>query len=285
MIGVQVLAQDITERKKTEEKFRKTTRELRELTFYMQEVRENERALIARDLHDDFGQRLTALKMEAYSLRLKMDTPSSDIGKIIDDIIDQIDGTIESARRISSGLRPSILDHLGIVAAIEWQVSEFTKSTGIISSISFTPREIKIDNKISISIFRILQEALTNIVKHSKATQIEVSLKSNPDWSYLSVQDNGTGILRGKINHPKSFGLIGMKERAISNGGILKISSVKGNGTHVLLKIPNKFPAMISVLIVDDHPIVRKGLKQLLGEEKSERFAIIEEAGTAKRNV
>ena len=241
LIGVQVLAQDITERKKTEEKFIKATRELRELTYHLQDVREDERAKIAQDLHDDFGQRLTALKIEASSLRLKIDNPSADIEKKIDDILDQIDGTIESARRISSGMRPSILDHLGIAAAIEWQVNEFTKSTGIISTISITSGEIKIDNRISITMFRILQEALTNIAKHSKATQIEVSLKSNPEWLYLSIHDNGTGITRRRINNPKSFGLKGMKERAISYGGILKISCIKGKGTHVLLKMPNKF--------------------------------------------
>ena len=241
VIGVQVLAQDITEKKKTEEKLKKATRELRELTHHLQDVRENERGEMARDLHDDFGQRLTALKMDASWLRSKIANPSTEIVKKLNSILVQIDSTIESVRRISSGLRPSILDNLGIVAAIEWQVSEFTKSTGIISTVSTTPQEIKIDNKISISIFRILQEALTNIVKHSNATQIAVSLKSDKEWLYLSIQDNGIGIARGKHINQKYFGLIGMKERAIANGGILKISCVKGNGTHVLLKIPNKF--------------------------------------------
>jgi PAS domain S-box-containing protein len=240
LIGVQVLAQDITERKKTEEKLIKATRDLRELTYHLQDVREDERAKIAQDLHDDFGQRLTALKIEASSLRLKIDKPSEAIEKKLDDILDQIDGTIESARRISSGMRPSILDNLGIAAAIEWQVNEFTKSTGIISTISITSGITKIDNRISTTLFRILQEALTNIAKHSKATQIEVSLKTNTEWLYLNIQDNGSGITRRRINNPKSFGLKGMKERAISSGGILKISCIKGKGTHVLLKIPNK---------------------------------------------
>jgi len=240
VIGVQVLAQDITEKKKTEEKLKKATEELRELTNHLQEVRENERGKMAQDLHDDFGQRLTALKMEASWLRSKIDNPSTDIVKKLNDILVQIDNTIESVRRISSGLRPSILDHLGITAAIEWQVSEFTKSTGVISTVSFTPGEIDIDNKISISIFRILQEALTNIIKHSKATQIEVSLKSHTDWLILSIQDNGIGIVRADKNHKKYFGLRGMKERALATGGILKISCVKGKGTHVLLKIPMK---------------------------------------------
>jgi PAS domain S-box-containing protein len=241
LIGVQVLAQDITERKKTEEKLIKASRDLRELSYHLQDVREAERAKIAQDLHDDFGQRLTALKIEASSLRLKIDNPSEDIEKKINDILDQIDGTIESARRISSGMRPSILDHLGIAAAIEWQVNEFTKSTGIISTLSITSGIKKIDTRISTTLFRILQEALTNIAKHSKATQIEVSFKANTEWLYLNIQDNGTGITRRRINNPKSFGLKGMKERAISIGGILKISCIKGKGTHVLLKIPNKF--------------------------------------------
>ncbi len=146
--------------------------------------------------------------------------------------------TMERIKKISFGLRPSILDDLGIREAIEWQLHDFSKTTGITSSLRILPKDLIIDMTLSNVIFRIVQESLTNIARHSEAKKVFVILKSGKRTMKLMIRDNGKGIEPGQINDPKSFGLIGMRERARSFGGDISISGKKGKGTLVTVVIP-----------------------------------------------
>ena len=229
---------DITDRINYEQILMKSSQELRKLTQHMEELRENERATIARDLHDDLGQRLTALNMDIAWIKSRMGVQSRAVENKIKGMVKILNGTIESVQKISYGLRPSILDDLGLYSAIEWQLSEFKKSTGISFSLSFVPKEIDMENKISLAVFRIIQESLTNIARHAQATKVSVNLKCDLNSLKLVVRDNGIGINKENLNSNLSFGLIGMKERAGTYGGEVTFRSKPGEGTVVTLTIP-----------------------------------------------
>jgi len=233
-----IIVRDITERKKAESKVNKVNEELRKLTRHLQESIENERRQIAKDLHDDLGQKLTALNLYCTWLKSKVTINSPDVENKISEIMTLLEESFESLHKISMGLRPGILDDLGLCPAIIWQVKHFIKSAGISCKVSFKPKEIQIDNKTSLVIFRTVQEALTNITKHSEATEAYVSLISASGLLKLVVRDNGVGIDTEKIYDPRSFGIAGMRERVEISGGTLNISRIKGKGTQVVVIIP-----------------------------------------------
>jgi signal transduction histidine kinase len=151
-----------------------------------------------------------------------------------------LNDSFESLRKISYGLRPSILDNLGLYPAIEWLLSEFKKSTGVNYSLSFVPKEKEIDNKLSLVVFRIIQESLTNVARHSRATKVTVKIKADSEKLKLIVMDNGIGFDSGVLKNRQSFGLLGMQERARSYGGEVVIRGKAGKGTVVSLEIPVK---------------------------------------------
>lgn len=227
---------DITERKQIIKNLERSQEEMRNLTTYLQNVREKERMHIAREIHDELGQALTAIKIDASWLSKK----SKD--KVILDktesMIQLIDQTIASVQKISSELRPGILDDLGLISAIEWQAGEFSKRTGIKCVSDIKEADISLDQTRSTAIFRIFQESLTNIARHSKATKVNIMLKQKDDRLVLKISDNGRGISREKINSPKSYGILGMRERVIYCGGEITINRNKGKGTTVTLSIP-----------------------------------------------
>ena len=238
VIGVQVLAHDITERKRTEEKLKQSTEEYRTLVQHIEEEMENERTQIARDLHDDLGQKLTVLNMDLSWLKSRIGVQSRSVENKLNEMVHLLTESMESIKKISFGLRPSILDDLGIREAIEWQLKDFHKSTRIKYSFFWGSGDMNINKKISINVFRIMQEALTNVVRHSAATEVSLNFISGKNKLKLIFTDNGQGIEEDQVSSPKSFGLIGMKERAKSCGGDLIIKGMKGKGTKLVVTIP-----------------------------------------------
>lgn len=215
---------------------------LAELTDHIEQVKEQERARIAREIHDDLGGNLTAIKMALAMLaaRLPDNQPALlDKANYLDDLVDR---TIDAVHRISLDLRPTMLD-LGIVAALEWQAREFEKQMGIACVFRCPEKEILLDDDHATALFRIFQEALTNIAKHAGATRVTVSLRPQRAHLTLSICDNGRGIQAADRLKPHSFGLRGMSERAKALGGTLTLSSAPGGGTMVTIKTRLAAPA------------------------------------------
>lgn len=229
---------DITERIQTEEHLRLSRERLRNLHMHTQELREQERANVAREIHDELGQVLTALKMDLSYLTRRLPQGHEALQKKAATMIRSIDTSIDTVRRIIMDLRPGLLDHLGLVPALEWQTEEFQKRTGIVCSATFPCQEIVLDRDVSTTIFRIFQEALTNITRHASATRVDISLSVQGNMLRLCIHDNGVGITKNQIDNPRSFGLMGMRERALFCNGTLEIFSVESGGTKVVVEIP-----------------------------------------------
>ncbi|HPR50166.1 MAG TPA: PAS domain S-box protein [Deltaproteobacteria bacterium] len=232
------VSRDITDRKNMEEQLKHSQKQLRDLYKNLQETREAERTRISREIHDDLGQELTGLKLEVAFLKRKLPRDSTDLIDKTSQISDHIDLAVESVRRISMDLRPALLDQLGLVAAIEWQADDFQKRTGIVCTLSIDPEITLKSTKLSTTIFRIFQETLTNITRHAHASRVSVSLHQVDGSIDLLVKDNGKGIEKEEIANPKSFGIIGMKERVSDWGGDIQISGKRGKGTTVKVRIP-----------------------------------------------
>jgi len=232
------IARDITERKQAEEKLRRTSKLLRELATHLQSVREEERTMIAQEIHDELGQVLTALKIQISLLANKLNNDQEPLKQKINSLSDMIDASVESVQKISSKLRPGILDELGLIAAIEWQAEEFEKLTNIKCSLALPKDELKLERNKTTAIFRIFQEALTNIARHSGATKVVVTLMNHQSNIYLEIHDNGKGITQDQIKAFKSLGIHGMEERAIVFGGQVYFEGFAGKGTIVKVEIP-----------------------------------------------
>jgi signal transduction histidine kinase len=226
---------NISASKQEQQEVLRSRSRLAELTDHIEQVKEQERARIAREIHDDLGGNLTAIKMALAMLaaRLPDDQPALlEKANYLDDLVDR---TIEAVHRISLDLRPTMLD-LGIVAALEWQAREFEKQMGIACIFRCPEREILLDDDHATALFRIFQEALTNIAKHAGATRVTVSLRPQRAHLTLSICDNGRGIEAADRLKPHSFGLRGMSERAKALGGTLSLSSAPGGGTMLTIK-------------------------------------------------
>jgi signal transduction histidine kinase len=227
---------NITDSKMEQQDALRSRARLAELTDHIEQVKEQERARIAREIHDDLGGNLTAIKMalSMLSARLPQEQPLLlEKAAYLDDLVDR---TIEAVHRISLDLRPSTLD-LGIVAALEWQAREFEKGSGIACIFRSAEREIELDPDHAAALFRIFQEALTNVAKHAGATRVTVTLRRQRQHLTLAICDNGRGIAPADRLKPHSFGLRGMSERARALGGTLTLSAAPGGGTMVSIKI------------------------------------------------
>jgi signal transduction histidine kinase len=207
-------------------------RQLKALSDRLLVVQEEERSRIARELHDDLGQALTALKMDVIGLIEK-----SGRSPIADRILRTLDTTVTSVQRISSELRPSALDDLGLVEAIESEALLFQMRTAIETELSL-PDEVQVGRDVATAIYRIVQEALTNVARHSNATRVEIRLRDRADGLLLEVRDDGRGITAGEIGDPASLGLVGIRERAELVGGSVELEGVAGRGTIVSVRIP-----------------------------------------------
>ena len=232
------IARDITVRKQTEEKLRRTGLRLRNLATHLQSIREEERTTIAREIHDELGQVLTVLKIQISLLANKLKDDQKELKVKIRSISDMIDGTVEKVQGITAKLRPDILDELGLIPAIEWQAKEFEKVSGINCSLILLRDEVRLDNEKSTAIFRIFQEALTNIMRHSSATTVKISILKKEGNLILKISDNGVGINSKQLKDTKSLGLIGMNERAMILGGEVTVEGIPGKGTEVTVEMP-----------------------------------------------
>ena len=232
------LRREIAERKRSEEELKQSRERLRDLASHLQSIREEERSRIAREIHDELGQALTALKMDTHWVGQRLSRNQQLLFEKTQSMSKLIDMTVQSVQRISSELRPGLLDDLGLSAAIEWQANEFRSRTNIQFKIISDPEDIILDSDSSTAIFRIFQETLTNIARHANATRVKVMLKQKSDTVELTVHDNGRGVTEKEISDPGSFGLIGMRERVHSLGGYLTIRGVLNEGTTIKVYIP-----------------------------------------------
>ena len=237
---VVVVFDDITERKGQEEELRQSLGQLRSLAAHVQRVREEERGRLAREIHDELGQALTAIKLELSSLVQGLPAEKKRRSK---DILELVDRTIQSMRRICTELRPAVLDALGLVAALEWAAGEFAARTGARCRLDFPPDEIVIDQECTVALFRIFQETLTNVARHANATEVNVRLAKVDGKLALEVHDNGIGVSEERPAARGSLGIVGMRERALLVGGEFTITGGPGKGTTVRVGIPETPPA------------------------------------------
>jgi signal transduction histidine kinase len=232
LLSISRIIMAVNERKLTEEELKNSLAELHKLTQHVQKVRDEERVAIARELHDDLGQSLTAVKIDLGIIRQQ--TSDKKIVEKIIKVAALVSETIKTVQKITFQLRPSIIDDLGIEAGIEWYTSEFSERNGIEISLDIEP-DIVISPDISLVIFRIMQESLTNISRHAKASKIDIQLNESAENVNFVVKDNGIGISENQLNSKTSFGIIGMKERADSVGGRLSITNNREGGTLLQL--------------------------------------------------
>lgn len=229
--------QDITEYRQAVAQLRHSHEELRRLADHLQSVREHERIVIAREIHDEMAQSLAAQKIDMARLRARL-AQDPQLLELADGILDSMEETISVVQRILTELRPSLLDDLGLVAAIEWQVREFRRRTNICCSLKLPETEPELSNRERTTLFRILQEALSNVMRHSNATEVSLELKVDGSWMLMSVADNGKGISDLEVMGSNSFGLIGMRERMHIFGGSVTVRGKEGVGTEVIARIP-----------------------------------------------
>jgi two-component system sensor histidine kinase UhpB len=247
---------DITDRKQVEEELRISRSQLRALATRLQQIREEERLMVAREIHDEMGGGLTGLKMDLSWLLRKMGDadPCEERVALMEKIHTSnalIDQMIKVVRRISADLRPSVLDDLGLIAALSWQAQEFESRTEMQCEFVTSIDYINLEAETATGVFRVFQEALTNVMRHSKATKVVVVLREDERSLFgeeslvLEIRDNGRGITEEEILNPESLGLLGMKERVLAFGGELQILGDPDGGTTLILKIPrHKIPSL-----------------------------------------
>ncbi|MEI6948799.1 PAS domain S-box protein [Paraflavisolibacter sp. H34] len=231
------LANDITEKRGLERDMQQINEELHTLSNHLQNIREEERINIAREIHDELGQQLTGLKMEVHWLNKRLPPGDFTARNRITDILSLIDDTIKSVRRIASELRPSILDDLGLVAALEWLSQEVARRSEIIVNFCCDMPEPELAASVKTGLFRIYQEALTNALRHSRARTVSSTLQLVGNRLELEVSDDGIGLDPG-AREKKTFGLLGIQERTYALGGALEINSEPGKGTTLLISVP-----------------------------------------------
>ena len=239
-IGQRGSNRDITERKSAESLLIESQTQLRALAQKVNEVAEEERIRIAREIHDELGHLLTALKFDLDNLTLLTDATAEEFKTETDALTNLVTVLIDTVRKISTELRPAILDHLGLMPAIEWLISQFLAHTKIPCQFHSAESEVQFDKNETTNIFRIMQEVLTNIARHSQATGIEISMALKEDCFELKVSDNGIGFTIENPFHSGAIGLMGIRERAISIGATVDFKSEPNKGTEITLLLPGK---------------------------------------------
>lgn len=237
---VSQLEHEISERSHVEEALRQSQETLRELAAYQERIREDERKRIAREIHDELGQTLLALRLDVSMLHARAGERHPLLKKRTELALEYIDTTMKSIRTIMNNLRPSVLD-LGVQAAIEWQVAQFQHRSGIPCDLQIDDG-LQMDDEHATAAFRILQESLTNIGRHARATAVRIALCIEDGLLHMIIEDNGIGMYPGDRRKSRRFGLIGIQERASMLGGELSIESTPGKGTVLRLTVPLQMP-------------------------------------------
>jgi PAS domain S-box-containing protein len=236
------VSSDIDDRKRAEEELKATTEQLRALSARLQSAREEESKRIAREIHDELGGALTSWKWDLEEIRDVLSEPadSSRVAALrtkIEGMIKLTETTVDTVRRLASELRPMALE-LGLVEAIEWQALQFKNRTGIAVQLECSLEKVDLNNEQSTAVFRILQEALTNIQRHAQPTKVTITMKEESGQLFLTIEDNGRGITKSEELSGQSLGLLGMRERAHLVGGQISIESAEGQGTRITLEVP-----------------------------------------------
>ena len=224
-------------KQRAREQLRRSHKQLRALSVHLQNVREEEQIRIAREVHDELGQSLTGLKLQLTWLAGRLPKKSRLLQEKAHSMAANIDETIRAVRRIATELRPGVLDTAGLLAALEWQANQFQTQTGITCEVKAETKDTLWDQELNTAFFRIFQEALTNVIRHARATKVEVRLAEADGHVMLEVKDNGRGISEAEIHNTKSIGLLGIHERAALLGGTLRIEGKRGRGTTLTARI------------------------------------------------
>ncbi|MBO0798500.1 MAG: PAS domain S-box protein, partial [Blastocatellia bacterium] len=243
LIGAWGIQQDISDIKAADQQLRRSRHQLRALAARLQSLREKERTEIAREIHDVLGQELTGLKIDFAWLRKRLPDACEEkvmakMQERLNATIELLDETLATVKNLSASLRPRVLDTFGLIAAIEWQCNEFNRRTGIVCEYSLPDYDVPLGADCSTALFRIFQETLTNVARHSQATRVDVVLAVDEVKVRLSVRDNGIGMTDKEMAAPNSLGLLGMRERAAAFGGDIIFKSQPGQGTTVIVYMP-----------------------------------------------
>jgi len=233
-----VVANDITGKVKAEQDLKESHKQLRELSSYLENIREEERKHISREIHDELGQQLTLLKLDLLQMSKKLRPEEQEMIEKMKQADLLLGETMRSVRKIATQLRPSILDNLGLVSALEWQSREFEKNFGVRCIFESLLNEPQFTTKQSNALFRIYQEALTNIARHAGATRVDAVLSQDDNKIVLEIRDNGKGFTMNDMTYKKTLGLKGMQERALMIDGDFHIESTPGQGTYIQISIP-----------------------------------------------
>lgn len=233
-----VILRDVTARVRAEEVLRRSKEELQELGAAAHQAREQENSRIARELHDELAQALTALQMDIAWCKDRSPEGQEAFAKKLDRMEALLDTTVAATRRIAADLRPLMLDDLGLLPAVEWLAENFTQRTGVPCELAISTSDLKLYNAHSTAVFRIVQESLANIAKHAKASRAEVTIEQSGAEITITVRDDGLGFSSQDPRKPNSFGLVGLRERAYLLGGNATITSSPGRGTHIEVRLP-----------------------------------------------
>jgi PAS domain S-box-containing protein len=233
------IAADITERKRAEDALRRSHAQLRALSERCESVREEERTRLAREIHDELGQSLTSLKLDLAWLAERPPARDRALRTRVRALSRRIDGVLRTVRTIATALRPAPLDHLGLVASIDWQARQFQALSGVPVRLDLSLNDSDLETNLATTVFRILQEALTNVARHAGARHVEVRLAEEDGVLRLDVLDDGRGITEAERDGIGSLGLLGMLERARSRGGELAVGPRSEGGTRLALRLPS----------------------------------------------
>jgi signal transduction histidine kinase len=233
-----VILRDVTERVRADAALRRSQEELREFATAANSVREQEKSRIARELHDELAQSLTALKMDVTWLAERLPKDDAKLADKLDKMLIMLDGTVTATRRISADLRPLMLDDLGLVPAVQWLAQNFMERSGVGCDLDIEMADPNLPEPYATAVFRILQESLTNVARHAQASLVEVAIVLADGEIRLTVCDDGRGFSPGDPRKPSSYGLMGLRERAYLLGGNVEIDSAPGRGTRIGIRIP-----------------------------------------------
>jgi len=229
------LNSEVSERTQIQEALEQSQEMLRQLVAHQDRIRETERKRIAREIHDELGQHLLVLRIDV-SMLARSENEHPKLGEKIEVILQHIDTTMRSVRAIINNLRPSVLD-LGLLAALEWQAEEFQRRSGITCDLVTDDEDMELEDSVATVLFRILQEALTNVLRHAKASRVEIQLQRDLTGLVMTIADNGVGMRYAQRSEQNSFGLVGIRERLYILGGELNIES-SSNGTVLTVTLP-----------------------------------------------